>query len=44
MSLPGNASDPWDRDAAEALTGHYESGAPDIQRKGPPPTICLHAQ
>lgn len=26
-SLPGNVSDPWDRDAAEALTGHYESGA-----------------
>ncbi len=25
-SLPGNATDPWDRDAAEALTGLYESG------------------
>ncbi len=24
-SLPGNVSDPWDRDAAEALTGLYES-------------------
>ncbi|MEQ1672199.1 MAG: hypothetical protein ABL893_15195, partial [Hyphomicrobium sp.] len=26
-SLPGSGSDPWDRDAAEALTGLYESGA-----------------
>jgi localization factor PodJL len=25
-SLPGNVSDPWDRDSAEALTGLYESG------------------
>jgi localization factor PodJL len=24
-SLPGNVSDPWDRDSAEALTGLYES-------------------
>jgi localization factor PodJL len=32
-SLPGNVSDPWDRDAAEALTGHYESGASGYQQK-----------
>ncbi len=25
-SLPGNATDPWDRDSAEALAGIYESG------------------
>ena len=32
-SLPGNVSDPWDRDAAEALTGLYESGATGIAAK-----------
>lgn len=25
-SLPGNVSDPWDRDSAEALSGLYENG------------------
>ncbi|MEQ1653570.1 MAG: tetratricopeptide repeat protein [Hyphomicrobium sp.] len=32
-TLPGNVSDPWDRDAAEALTGLYETSAPGFPAK-----------
>lgn len=32
-SLPGNVSDPWDRDSAEALTGLYESGTTPYSTK-----------
>ena len=35
-SLPGNVSDPWDRDAAEALTGLYESGTAGYAPKPTP--------
>lgn len=34
-SLPGNVSDPWDRDAAEALTGLYESVSGGFMAKSP---------
>jgi localization factor PodJL len=32
-SVSGNASDPWDRDTAEALTGLYETGVPGFVAK-----------
>ena len=34
-SLPGNVTDPWDRDAAEALTGLYESGGASFANSMP---------
>jgi localization factor PodJL len=35
-SVPGDVSDPWDRDAAEALAGLYDSGAVSFSLKGIP--------
>ena len=32
-SVPGDASDPWDRESAEALAGIYESGAASFSHK-----------
>ena len=35
-SLPGNVTDPWDRDSAEALTGLYESASGGFSSKAMP--------
>jgi localization factor PodJL len=41
-SLPGNVSDPWDRDAAEALTGLYESvGSGYVSKISAQPSIAV---
>lgn len=32
-SVPGDASNPWDRESAEALAGVYESGAANFSRR-----------
>lgn len=40
-SMPPNVSDPWDRDAAEALTGLYESGAVGFKSKSFAPSPSM---